>query len=278
MNDLLLDKIWGLLWEEKFRGDIDDVPYAKLNQLKDTAEKLKPPEIKSKVSTPISWPSLVGWGSYGWKYNPEIVETALRLAVPLIDTAEGYGFGRVEQELGRVLKKVRDRNTQIASKFSRNHSSYKAVVSAAQRSRDKLNIPTIDLYQIHWPVVSKFDEIFRALRWLSDKGVVKKVGVCNFSTYQLYSAWSVARRYDLEIASLQIRLDSLNSTHFNLLVPAATRLGLKIIAHSPLGQGAVKDVSRQINGLTARGIIVIAGTNSVAHLTENVTYQQKTPR
>ncbi|HAA13810.1 MAG TPA: hypothetical protein DCE41_19810 [Cytophagales bacterium] len=43
----------------------------------------------------------------------------------------------------------------------------------------------VDLYLIHWPVVGKYKEIWRALEQLYRLGRIKSIGVSNFQIHHL---------------------------------------------------------------------------------------------
>tara|TARA_R110000824_G_scaffold120382_1_gene275600 strand:- start:4651 stop:5487 length:837 start_codon:yes stop_codon:yes gene_type:complete len=260
------DCMQGLAWEEKWREPVEE--HRMLDVLAFKASKIPLPEELTPVET-AGWPEgRVGLGTFKWKYGPEIIEGAIGAGLAMIDTAEGYGFGRVEEAIGGVIKRVGTGGTWIASKVSRNHLSHTATLSAGRRSRNKLNVESIDLYQVHWPNPDKpIERTLDAMAELIDEGTIKRVGVCNFSHFQLVAAMKAARERGFEIESNQIRLNYQDQSALRWLVPACRTLGVRVIAHSPLGQGALKKSAMKALGwLLERGVYVIPRTNSVDHL------------
>ncbi len=63
----------------------------------------------------------------------------------------------------------------------------------AHASLDRLGIDAIDLYQIHWPIPDEdVEEGWRAFAELRDEGLVRHIGVSNFSVEQLRRAQQIA--------------------------------------------------------------------------------------
>lgn len=265
-QDFFDDCMRGLAWEEKWRGPLEE--HRMLDVLAFKASKIPLPEELTPCKAE-GWPEeRVGLGTYKWKYGPEIIEGAIEGGLAIIDTAEGYGFGRVEDAIGKVIERVGTGSTWIASKVARNHLSHTATLSAGRRSRDKLNVESIDLYQVHWPNPEKpIERTLDAMAELIGEGAIKRVGVCNFSHFQLVAAMKAARQRGFEIESNQIRLNYQDQSALRWLVPSCRALGVKVIAYSPLGQGALKKSAMQALGwLLEQGVYVIPRTNSADHL------------
>jgi diketogulonate reductase-like aldo/keto reductase len=70
--------------------------------------------------------------------------------------------------------------------------NYESVIKAAKRSLEKLGIDYLDLYLIHWPNPAiSLRETLQAMKYLRDQGLVKNIGVSNFSAYQLNVALKI---------------------------------------------------------------------------------------
>ena len=269
-HDFLEDCLQGLAWEDKWRDPVAE--HRMLDLLAFKASKIAMPD-KLKPVQSEGWPDeKIGLGTYKWKYGTEIIEEALQAGMSIIDTAEGYGFGKVETALGDVIRKVGAGNTWIASKVSRNHLSHTATLSAGRRSRDKLGVDAIDLYQIHWPNPdSPIEKTLDAMAELIGEGVIKRIGVCNFSHFQLVAAMKAARDRGVEIESNQIRLNYKDQSALRWLIPSCQTLGVKVIAHSPLAQGGLKNSAvLALEWLLEKGVYIIPKTNSVSHLRDIV--------
>lgn len=262
------DAILGSMYEEKWRGPPNLYPKSHWPALvKRALERFRhlPDEgpVRHMDSAPL--PSGVGWGSYGWQYSPTIAGFAMRHAV-LIDTAEGYGFGKVESALGPIIREYREGNVlraRIATKVARTHMAEESVWRAGVRSREKLG--PIDLYQIHWPhpTVPISGTVTGMMRLL-EAGVVGSLGVSNFSLDQLYRA----QLEGMVVSSIQIRASLLDSP----IVDYAQEAGGNVIAHSPFDQGKCTPslCESVLAGLLLREINPIPGTNNYEHLKRNL--------
>lgn len=119
----------------------------------------------------------------------EKVEIALKSGYNHIDTAEGY---HNEGGIGEVLKNYDREELFITSKVLPSNLNYESVIKACERSLEKLGTDYLDLYLIHWPNPAiSLRETLQAMKYLSDKGLVKNIGVSNFSVYQLKVALKI---------------------------------------------------------------------------------------
>ena len=167
------------------------------------------------------------------------------------------------------------------------------MLKAAGESLRKLNVDTIDLYQVHWPNSRvPIAETMRAMEELVDRGLVRYIGVSNFSVAQLREAQTAMTRHP--IVSNQV-LYSLKARRIEAqLLPYCQNNGVTIIAYTPLADGslavgsrlrpdrrfkALEQVAKQVgktpaqaalNWVTShRSVITIPKTNSVARTKEN---------
>ncbi len=196
------------------------------------------------------------FGSYEWGWGRDftsndaqrIVHRALDLGINVFDTAEIYGRGRSEQILGAALRG--NHEAIIATKVWPTRIKAQAVVSAAQRSLQRLGRDVIDLYQIHWP--NPFVPLawpMRGMRDLVAMGLVQHVGVSNFGLER----W---RRADqlmgVGVISNQVPYHLLHREPERDLIPFAAQTGRIVIAYSPLMQGLVS--GRYQPGYRPRGV------------------------
>ncbi len=179
------------------------------------------------------------WG-YGAEYAEktaiELVHRALELGVNLIDTAEFYGFGKSESVIGHAIAGLRDQ-VYIATKLFPVFPVRSLVVSRARASAARLQVESLDLYQLHWPnPVVPIVETARGLKTLLDEGLVKDVGVSNYSLKQWRSAEIALGK---PIISNQVHFSLLTRGPEIELVPFAQANNRLIIAYSPLEQGVL---------------------------------------
>jgi diketogulonate reductase-like aldo/keto reductase len=205
-------------------------------------------EFKQLGNTGVMAPE-IGLGT--WNFSGGIVplRKGVELGASLIDTAEGY---YTEDIVGKAIKGIR-KGILIATKVSGRHLGYDDVLRAAERSLRLLGTDYIDLYQIHWPnSLFPVKETLRAMEELSDSGVVKYIGVSNFSIEELKEAQSFMRNYP--IVSNQVLYNLNNREIERNLLPYCQKHRVTIIAYTPLDSGRLAKKSRQMSG---RGVEVL---------------------
>lgn len=227
----------------------------------------------------------IGFGTYGWKYNHQLIKYSIQKGL-LIDTAEGYGFGRVENELGIAFKNIKQ-TPYVTTKVSRSHMSPKAIVSAARRSQKKLGITPH--YQLHFPHYQYSDEeIGRTLVHLREAKVILSIGLGNCSIDMIESMQAFLSDYSGDIIrTVQVKYNLTNRRIEKTIIPYCQDRGMAIIVYSPLGQKFSKlkkpilETIGKRNKCTAaqialawilrhRGVIPIPRTNNINHLKDNI--------
>jgi aryl-alcohol dehydrogenase-like predicted oxidoreductase len=178
-----------------------------------------------------------------------IVGRALAAGVNFIDTADVYSFGESERLTGQALKNlgVKRKDVVIATKVfgeigpgpndrgaSRGH-----IMDSIQGSLERLQTDHIDLYQIHGnDPVTPIDETLRALDDLTRQGLVRYVGVSN------WSAWKIAKALGVSEIKGYARFETLQA-YYSIagrdlereLVPMLTSEQLGLMVWSPLAGG-----------------------------------------
>jgi diketogulonate reductase-like aldo/keto reductase len=134
----------------------------------------------------------LGLGTYDLddEQTAESVRTALDAGYTHIDTAEGY---HNEAVIGDVLAEYDRDDVFLTSKVLPKHLDYESVIASCEASLDRLGTDYLDLYLIHWPNPAiSLRETLRAMARLHDRGLVRNIGVSNFSAYQLSCAHHVS--------------------------------------------------------------------------------------
>jgi diketogulonate reductase-like aldo/keto reductase len=160
------------------------------------------------------------------------VRTALKLGYRHIDTAEGY---RNHRDIARGLAAAgiaRD-DLFITSKVFRTHLHYDDLLKAAEEALRDLDIPYLDLYLVHWPNPEvPMAETFRALSRLQAEGLVRDIGVSNFSAAQIDEALAASAN---PISINQVEYHPyLNQEALRAHCEAR---GVRLTAYRPLGRG-----------------------------------------
>jgi len=75
---------------------------------------------------------------------------------------------------------------------------------------------------------------------LMERKLIKSIGVSNFSAQQMKNAWETLDKKGIPLASNQVQYNLLNrKIESNGVMEMAKKLGITIIAYSPLAQGLV---------------------------------------
>jgi aryl-alcohol dehydrogenase-like predicted oxidoreductase len=114
-----------------------------------------------------------------------------------------------------------------------------ALLSAARGSLDRLGIDKIDLYQIHGPISLRSHEAMaEALAAAHEQGLIRAVGVSNYSITEMRRIHAALAKRGLPLASNQIEFSLLRRRpETSGLLAACRELGVVPIAYSPIGQG-----------------------------------------
>lgn len=142
--------------------------------------------------------ALGGWQWGGTRQNQpvETILKALNQGVTTIDTAPVYGFGISEELVGKAVREYgRREDVIIATKLGlewdedeniRRNSSRDRILKEIEESLERLQTDYIDIYQVHWPDLdTDFTETAGTMKELYDKGVIRAIGVSNFTADQM---------------------------------------------------------------------------------------------
>ena len=171
----------------------------------------------------------------------DTVGAALKGGISWFDTAEVYGAGRSEKALSAALAHlaVTPGQAVVATKWFPLFRSAKSIGSTIQVRADCLSPYPIDLHQVHQPwSYSPISAQMMEMAGLVKAGLIKSVGVSNFSARQMEEAHSVLAAQGISLASNQIRFNLLDRRiETNGILETARKLGVTLIAYSPLAQG-----------------------------------------
>ena len=187
----------------------------------------------------------IGCNNFGWRTDAAgtaaVVHAALDTGINFFDTADVYGGGQSEEFLGKALTGRRN-DVIIATKFGMKMSEGKQgarpeyVRAALDASLRRLQVATIDLYQIHFPDPNTpIADTMQALNDAVKAGKVREIGCSNFSAEQMRAARATpGPRY---FASVQNDYSLLERAADAEVLPECARTGVAFLPYFPLANG-----------------------------------------
>lgn len=201
--------------------------------------------------TPIGFGSwAIGGGGWAAAWGPQddeeaigAIRRALELGMNWIDTAAVYGLGHSEELVARALKGVPEADrpyvfTKCSLVWDENrevHNVLKkdSVKRECEDSLRRLQVDSIDLYQIHWPNPDPdIEEGWEALAELKDEGKVRHIGVSNFDVGQMERIKEIA-----PVETLQPPYNMLNRGIEKEILPYCQQNDIGVIVYSPMRSG-----------------------------------------
>ena len=198
--------------------------------------------------------SAIGLGTLTWGRDTDEHEAAALLQTfvgaggTLIDTAGSYADGGAEEVIGSLLGSVVPReDVVLCTKAGVRQTARGGVVDASRRSLlsgldaslRRLGTDHVDLWLVQSPDPSTpLTESVDALRHAVDTGRARYVGLSN------HSGWQTARAATLleprhVLAAVEVEYSLLQRGIEREVLPAATELGIGVLAWSPLGRGVL---------------------------------------
>lgn len=176
----------------------------------------------------------IGFGTYPLRdeEGTEALRSAIEAGYRLLDTAVNY---ENETEVGEAIRRsgVPRDEIKLASKIPGRHHGYDDAVASVHGSLERLGVDHLDLQLIHWPnpSVGKFGEAWRALVDLREQGLVRSIGVSNFTEAHLDQ---IISETGVTPAVNQVELHPYFDQHELRVVH--DRLGIRTEAWSPMGK------------------------------------------
>lgn len=176
-------------------------------------------------------------GRLGDRDYIQALRQAYDIGYRLFDTAEAYGDGRSEALIGAALTPDLD-GVILATKVSPENLMAMPLQEAAKASLKRLGREQIDLFQIHWPNPDvPAEEIAKGLSRLHEQGLVRSVGVCNYSPRQAQELKELIP--NVPFISSQVELSLVDQFPIGRIHKWAEENQVSTLAYSPLGKGRV---------------------------------------
>jgi aryl-alcohol dehydrogenase-like predicted oxidoreductase len=192
-----------------------------------------------------AWGDRMTWGyrqGYGEADLREAFRVCLNAGIDFFDTAESYGGGQSEKFLGQFIREA-NRPVTLATKFMpypwRWHESN--LRESLRASLQRLGVERVDLYQIHWPFPPvPIETWMEAMADAVQTGLIRAVGVSNYSAEQMRRAHAALARRGIPLASNQVNYSLIHrDPERNGVMQTCRELGVTLIAYSPIGMGVL---------------------------------------
>jgi aryl-alcohol dehydrogenase-like predicted oxidoreductase len=192
------------------------------------------------------------WGKIGSLQQQEaerLIAISLEAGINFIDTADVYAGGLSEKITGQALKnlKIKRDGVVIATKVfgttgegpNGRGSSRVHILDGIKASLKRLQLDHIDLYQLHaFDPATPMEETLRALETLVSQGLVRYVGVSNWTAWQVMKGLGIADRLGFSrFASLQAYYTIAGRDLEREIIPMLKSEGLGLMVWSPLAGG-----------------------------------------
>jgi aryl-alcohol dehydrogenase-like predicted oxidoreductase len=181
------------------------------------------------------------WGPTDDQESLAALNRAIDLGVNFIDTADVYGDGHSEQLIARLRKDRPHDTIYVATKAGRRSDPHIAesynranLTAWVERSLRNLNVPALDLLQLHCPPTTVYDmpEVYDILDDLVKQGKLRYYGV---SVERVDEALRAIQHPNVQ--SVQIIFNMFRLKPAEDFFPAATAGKVGILARVPLASG-----------------------------------------
>jgi len=190
----------------------------------------------------------MGGGGWTFAWGPQddddsvaAIHAALDRGINWIDTAAVYGLGHSEEVVARALKH-RSPKPYVFTKCERVWNERREIGRSLkadsirrelEASLRRLQVDTIDLYQIHWPEPDdQIEEGWSTMAQLQREGKVRWIGVSNFKAEHLRRVQAIA-----PVTSLQPPYSMLAREIEDEVLPYTEQHGIGVLVYSPMKSG-----------------------------------------
>lgn len=189
------------------------------------------------------------WAIGGTSYGPtkdaqslDALEAAWEAGVNFYDTADTYGHGHSETLLAKFLKGKPRNKIFIATKVgwdfyhggSRKNFDPDYIQFACEESLKRLAIDTIDVYQLHNPILEMIESggVVDALEKLKKEGKIRFIGISIHKESE-----ALAAIQDKRVDTIQLVFNLLDQRMASQVFPEAVKGRVGIIVREPLACG-----------------------------------------
>ncbi|WP_425471189.1 aldo/keto reductase [Xylanimonas allomyrinae] len=168
----------------------------------------------------------------------EMLRDFLDVGGTLLDTSSSYGGGDAESVIGEVLRDTGVRDDLVLCTKGGRDASRRALLADLDRSLARLGTDHVDLFLVACPdPATPLAETVGALRLAVTSGRARYVGLSNHPGWA--GAHAATLLDDVGLTALEVEYSLLQRGVEREVQPAATALGMGLLAWSPLGRGVL---------------------------------------
>jgi aryl-alcohol dehydrogenase-like predicted oxidoreductase len=203
------------------------------------------------------------WGARGQARTDlqSVFAGALARGITFFDTAEIYGRGGSERTLGSLLAGANPAPVVLTKFFPLPWRLRRpALLGALRRSLERLGLPRVDVYMVHFPTPPVPIETWvEALADAVHAGLARAVGVSNYSAAQMRRAHAFLAARGVPLACNEVEYNLLRrDPEKNGTLEACRELGVRLIAYRPLALGFLT-AGAGAGGAGVRGVVYGGG-------------------
>ncbi|HEY3760968.1 MAG TPA: aldo/keto reductase [Verrucomicrobiae bacterium] len=184
-----------------------------------------------------------GWGAQDDKDSIAAIHRALELGINWIDTAAIYGLGHSEEIVARALQGWKGARPYVFTKCGMLWNDKKEIYYSlradsvrreCEASLRRLQVDTIDLYQIHWTAdeLNETIEGWETLAALQKEGKLRWIGLSNATVEEMEKLKTIA-----PITSLQPPYSLIRRDVEAAQLPWCKNNNVGTIVYSPMASG-----------------------------------------
>jgi aryl-alcohol dehydrogenase-like predicted oxidoreductase len=197
------------------------------------------------------------WGMAGWtdsddRQSDRSLDIAVEGGCNFFDTAWGYGAGKSEEILGRLVKRHPDKRLYMATKIPPKNMTWPSrrefrledcfpaahMVEYTEKSLKNLGVETIDLIQFHvWEDSWTHNEEWqRCVEKLKAEGKIQHMGV-SVNRWEPENVLETLRTG--HISTIQVIYNIFDQAPEDVLLPLCQKLDIGVIARVPFDEGTL---------------------------------------